>query len=361
MKPDARIVLDERVLRVLSSGKNLLAFSHGSDSSALFYLLQDLGVEFDMAMIDYNLRASSKAEVAAARALASEFKKQIFITNAPNFKGNFEHEARNFRYAFFEQIMQEKGFDTLILAHQLNDLFEWFLMQLSRGAGLCELLGMKSLEKREFKTHLDFINLANNYETAARTNDNFKTKKHFYTLARPLLHTSKAQILAFLKERDIKFFKDESNEDEAFERNFFRKRFSDEFMGLFAKGVLRSFEYLAKDFDALFDENVREFKGISICDANESVIARVFKQKGVVLSAATRARMMQKDCVIAHQFALCFYQNKALIFEYIKDSQMPKKFKDECRLAQIPAFLRKYLWSKNISINEFETIFKGLI
>jgi len=40
----------------------------------------------------------------------------------------------------------------LILAHQFDDKFEWFLMQLSKGAGLKELFGMSELEKRKGKT-----------------------------------------------------------------------------------------------------------------------------------------------------------------------------------------------------------------
>lgn len=36
----------------------------------------------------------------------------------------------------------------LILAHPFDDKFEWFLMQLGRGAGL-ELLDMQELEARE--------------------------------------------------------------------------------------------------------------------------------------------------------------------------------------------------------------------
>jgi len=343
MKLKAQICLDESILCALKQGKNLLGFSYGSDSSALFYLLKELNISFDLAMIDYEMRAASKAEVATAQALAKKFNKQIFTQKAPQFKSNFESNARAFRYAFFEQIMQEKGFNTLILAHQLNDLFEWFLMQFSKGAGIYELLGMKSLEKRVFKTPLNL-------------DENSKS----YTLARPLLNTSKAEILEFLKQNEIFYFKDESNDDEKFWRNFFRKHFSDEFLKHFSKGVQKSFEYLRKDLKSFASDEIKEFKGILICAINESVISKAFKQKGIVLSAAQRALMLEKDCVISSKIALCFYQNKALIFEYIKTSKMPKIFKDECRREKLPPFLRMYLYAKNISLAEFKSFFNAL-
>lgn len=67
-------------------------------------------------------------------------------------------------------------------------------MQLSRGAGLAEILGMQECEKRQN-----------------------------YTLLRPLLFISKDEISSFLKEKDIFYFHDESNENEKYFRNYIRK------------------------------------------------------------------------------------------------------------------------------------------
>ena len=97
-------MLSAPVLHKLKSGRNLLAFSHGVDSTALFYLLDEAGVKFDIAIVNYNVRAQSKDEVASARDLAAKFNKQIYVKSVHLGESNFEHEARAARYDFFAEI-----------------------------------------------------------------------------------------------------------------------------------------------------------------------------------------------------------------------------------------------------------------
>ncbi|EAL7925517.1 tRNA lysidine(34) synthetase TilS, partial [Campylobacter coli] len=146
--------IKDEILALLKRGKNLLAFSYGSDSSVLFYLLMQEKIDFDLVMINYKTRKNSDLEELKAKELALKFHKKIFIKIAPVIKGNFEKEARDFRYDFFEKICLEQNYSNLILAHHLNDQLEWFLMQLSRGAGLAEILGMQECEKRSNYTLL---------------------------------------------------------------------------------------------------------------------------------------------------------------------------------------------------------------
>ena len=142
-------MISQNVREKLSSGANLLAFSHGIDSTALFYILEDTGIKFDLAMVDYNVREQSKNEIKSAKELADKFGKKIYTKSVFLDESNFEKLARDARYEFFSEICQNYGYDNLILAHQFDDKFEWFLMQLSKGAGLKELFGMSELEKRK--------------------------------------------------------------------------------------------------------------------------------------------------------------------------------------------------------------------
>uniref|UniRef100_UPI00263464B3 ATP-binding protein n=1 Tax=uncultured Campylobacter sp. TaxID=218934 RepID=UPI00263464B3 len=116
--------IPSKILALLRAGKNLLAFSHGVDSTALFYLLDEVGVKFDLAIVDYNVRSQSKDEVTSARYLAAKFHKQIYVKSVRLGASNFEHEARAARYEFFGQICRERGYENLILAHQFDDKFE---------------------------------------------------------------------------------------------------------------------------------------------------------------------------------------------------------------------------------------------
>lgn len=137
----------DEFLKMARQGKNLLAFSYGTDSTALFYLLELWGIEFDLAMVDYGLRSASKHEVAAAKKLASEFKKRIFVLEASVVGNDFENKARAIRYEFFARLCVKHSYTNIITAHQLNDRFEWLLMRLARGAGLAEIVGMREISR----------------------------------------------------------------------------------------------------------------------------------------------------------------------------------------------------------------------
>lgn len=315
--------IKDEILSLLKKGRNLLAFSYGSDSSALFHFLVQKKIDFDLVMINYKTRKNSDLEEQKAKELALEFHKKIFIKSAPVIKGNFEKEARDFRYDFFEKICLEQNYSNLILAHHLNDQLEWFLMQLSRGAGLAEILGMQEYEKRQN-----------------------------YTLLRPLLFTSKDEILSYLKENDIFYFQDESNENEKYFRNYIRKNFSNAFVSKFHQGLKRSFSYLDEDRKKLYDlESIKEIQGLMICPKNESLIAKAVKMKGLLLSAAQRKEFLKGDCVLGGKIGIVYKDEKAIVFKYETCQKLPKEFKEACRIAKIPRLLRAYLYNHKIDIS----------
>ncbi|EOJ0176881.1 tRNA lysidine(34) synthetase TilS [Campylobacter coli] len=315
--------IKDEILSLLKKGRNLLAFSYGSDSSALFRFLVQKKIDFDLVMINYKTRKNSDLEEQKAKELALEFHKKIFIKSAPVIKGNFEKEARDFRYDFFEKICLEQNYSNLILAHHLNDQLEWFLMQLSRGAGLAEILGMQECEKRSN-----------------------------YTLLRPLLFMSKDEILSYLKENDIFYFQDESNENEKYFRNYIRKNFSNAFVSKFHQGLKRSFFYLDEDRKKLYDlESIKEIQGLMICPKNESLIAKAVKMKGLLLSAAQRKEFLKGDCVLSGKIGIVYKDEKAIVFKYETCQKLPKEFKEACRIAKIPRLLRAYLYNHKIDIS----------
>ena len=321
-------MLSAPVLRKLKSGRNLLAFSHGVDSTALFYLLDEAGVKFDLAIVDYNVRAQSKDEVASAQQLAAKFNKQIYVKSVRLGESNFEHEARAARYDFFAEICRERGYENLILAHQFDDKFEWFLMQLGRGAGLSELLGMQEIEARED-----------------------------YAIARPLLGVRKCELERFLRERNLKYFTDETNLTDRFKRGFVRAKFSEPFLDEYFSGVKKSFEFLATDALNLTPEisnlapkiylvkrGVNELRGVD----------QACKRLGLVLSSAQRnecARCLENgaDCVLGGKIAVGAGDKFILVTLYAKPA-MDKKFKEACRRLAIPPINRGFLFSAGVDL-----------
>ncbi|EDO6861895.1 tRNA lysidine(34) synthetase TilS, partial [Campylobacter coli] len=51
--------IKDEILSLLKKGRNLLAFSYGSDSSALFHFLVQKKIDFDLVMINYKTRKNS--------------------------------------------------------------------------------------------------------------------------------------------------------------------------------------------------------------------------------------------------------------------------------------------------------------
>ena len=326
--------LSLKTLETLKSGQNLLAFSHGVDSTALFYLLDEASVKFDLAIVDYNVRAQSKDEIASARRLALKFNKQIYVKSVHLGESNFEHEARAARYEFFSQICRERGYENLILAHQFDDKFEWFLMQLGRGAGLSELLGMQELEARED-----------------------------YVIARPLLGVRKCELERFLRERNLKYFTDETNLTDRFKRGFIRAKFSEPFLDEYFSGVKKSFEFLATDALNLAPEISNPAPKIYLIKRGRGELRGVdqaCKRLGLVLSAAQRNECVRclengAGCVLGGKVAVGAGEKFILATPYVK-ATMAKKFKEACRRLAIPPINRGFLFASGADLALFEEL-----
>ncbi|WP_066162930.1 tRNA lysidine(34) synthetase TilS [Aliarcobacter skirrowii] len=316
----------------IKNSKNLLAFSAGVDSTALFFLLLNSNISFDIAIVDYNIREQSKEEVAHAKNLAKKFNKKIYIKDIflENLS-NFEKQARDARYNFFEEIIKKNSYDFLITAHQLNDKFEWFLMQLSKGAGLIELLGMSEIEDKEF-----------------------------YKIYRPLLNFSKDELISYLENKNIKYFVDESNIDEKYKRNYFRNSFSNSFLKEFKEGVKSSFNFLHNDLNSLnIDfypikkiEELEIFKNQNDNNLNLRVIDKSLKKRGILISSLQREEIIkQKELTVAHKINIAITENYIFIAPKIKIN-MPKDFKEKCRVKKLPKNIREYIFIKNIDFKD---------
>ena len=328
-------MISQNVLDRLSLGANLLAFSHGIDSTALFYILEEAGVKFDLAIVDHNVREQSKFEVESAKELASKFGKKIYIKSVNLGKPNFEKNAREARYEFFGEICQKFGYENLILAHQFDDKFEWFLMQLGKGAGLKELFSMSELEKRE----------------------------HFW-LVRPLLNLRKKELQNYLDERGLRYFVDETNLEGKLKRSFVRLNFSEPFLDEYFSGVKRSFEFLEADRQILLPNITKIDDEIFIIKNNSNVVRGVdmaAKELNVLLSKAQKDELnanlsKQTSVVLSGKIAVGYANEFVLVTPFCK-AVMPKTFKEKARILKLPAINRGYLFAKGIQIENISKIF----
>jgi len=321
-------MLSKENIRLLKSSRNLLAFSAGVDSSALFFLLIEHKIKFDIALVNYALREQSEEEEAYALELAKAYGLEAYTVKAPHFENNFEKNARDFRYAFFDELIEKYEYDNLLTAHQLNDQLEWFLMRLTKGAGVAELMGLEAYSERQN-----------------------------YKLIRPLLEYSKEALLNYLQKHQHRYFVDESNGDGKYERNLFRREFSNRLIDHYAQGIKRSFRYIQEDKEVLnagvrelFHE--KEFYLLSYESAHlvTRVVDKYLKRLGYLLSATQReALKTDSSLVFGHLWAVEVDAKHIFIAPY-RQSTMPKVFKESCRKARIPAKVRSYLYEEQVNL-----------
>ncbi|MBU1668822.1 tRNA lysidine(34) synthetase TilS [bacterium] len=329
------LYLDESTLDLLKNSKNLLAFSAGVDSSALFFLLLEYNIPFDIALVNYGLRKQSIQEEEYALTLAKKYNLFIYIQKAPTFQKNFEKYARDFRYDFFDKLIQQHHYNNLITAHQLNDQIEWLLMRLCKGAGTTELLGLENISKRKA-----------------------------YTLVRPILHHAKDELITYLKSNNQHYFIDQSNADEKYERNYFRNNFSDKLIEHYKEGIQKSLTYLKEDKAYLMSayREIFHYKELYILETdNPNIAVRAvdiyLKKLGYLLSSAQRAELKENNSmVIGGLWAIEIVENKIYIAPFQK-VVMPKKFKEQCRTLKIPAKVRSYIYNEGLDPKVLETSF----
>jgi tRNA(Ile)-lysidine synthase len=168
----------------------LAGVSGGADSVALALVLKELGYELSIAHVNHGLRGpASDADAAFVETLASELGLEFFAAKVQLSGGNVEAAGRAARKEFFEQLVRQHGFTRIALAHTRNDRVETFLFNLLRGAGAAGLGSMTAVTGK---------------------------------IVRPLIAAARADVEAYLHEKQQSWRTDASNFDLAFARNRLR-------------------------------------------------------------------------------------------------------------------------------------------
>ncbi|MFI5451991.1 tRNA lysidine(34) synthetase TilS [Pedobacter sp. UC225_61] len=176
--------------------KILLAVSGGKDSALMVQLFKLAGFQFSIAHCNFNLRGDeSQRDEAFVKLLATTLGVSYHVVHfdakayANGHHLSIQMAARDLRYQWFETLRQENGYNFIALAHHQNDSIETLLLNLTRGTGISGMHGI--LPKRD-------------------------------KLIRPLLFLSRHQIDELVKENDINFVEDSSNESTKYARNKIR-------------------------------------------------------------------------------------------------------------------------------------------
>lgn len=329
-------MIDQNSLKLLTNKKNLLAFSGGVDSTALFFLLIEAKISFDIAIVDYQIRQQSKTEVQHAKELAKTYNLTCHTFTAPKITQNFEASARAIRYDFFHTLVDTYNYENILTAHHLGDRFEWMLMQFCKGAGCAELAGMKKVQKR----------------------DN-------YTLIRPLLHLDKQELFTYLHAKDIKYFIDESNFDESYKRNEFRNNITLPLLQKYLVGIKKSFEYIDLDVASLLKEidveTIEDFGYLKTTSNTRNdifIIDKYLKTKNYLLTANERKLLESETSIVVGRVFLIVKQDSFIFISPYNSvtSNMPKSFKEKMRRLKIDTKLRPYLFNNSMTCHKVEEL-----
>ncbi len=177
----------------------VLGCSAGPDSMALFNMLLEAREKYKInlvcAHVNHNKRKQSIEEQAFLEKFCQQ-QKVMFETMTITEYGddNFHNEARNIRYHFFEDIVLKYDAKYLMTAHHGDDLIETILMRIARGSNLQGYSGFQEI--------VDMDN---------------------YQIIRPLINVTKDEILEYDKKHHVTYYIDESNKDDKYTRNRYRK------------------------------------------------------------------------------------------------------------------------------------------
>ena len=310
-------------VELLKDKKNLLAFSAGADSTALFFLLLEYEIPFDIAIVDYGIREQSKEEVSYAQELALTYKKSCYVHTSDFIESGFESTARKIRYDFFEQLILEHSYNNLLTAHHLGDRLEWFLMQLTKGAGCAELNSLKR-----------------------------STQKEAYTLLRPLLHVDKNELIEYLQKNGQRWYEDETNLDTDIKRNEFRHLHVNPLLQKYKEGILKSFEYIDADTDDLIESaEILHVKALYYFKHTKNIkndiyyIDKILKKLGIMISASVREELKTlNETVVSRKYVVAQDDTYVFIAPYLPDVVMDKEFKERCRILKMAPKLRPYFF-----------------
>ncbi len=214
--------------------KVIVGVSGGADSVCLLFMLKELGEELDLSVVAVHVHHGLRGEAADAderyvQQLCEKhqiplqcFRRDVKEYAEQNRMGE-EEAGRNIRREIFLQVLEDEQADHIALAHHKNDNVETFLWNLSRGTGINGAGGIRPMNGKWI---------------------------------RPLLCVKRDEIENYLKDEDIVWCIDETNQ----ENNYVRNRIRNQMIPFFEEHVNgKTVEHMAEAIDqfSLLNEYIR--------------------------------------------------------------------------------------------------------
>ena len=265
-------------------GKVILALSGGIDSMVLADMLLQSKADFVVAHCNFHLRGEeSDGDEQFVRDYASRNGLTIYVkqfdteTYAKEHGISIEMAARDLRYAWFEGLRQQLGYDYIAVAHHADDQLETFFINLLRGAGIRGLKGMQPVNGH---------------------------------IIRPLLDVSRAEIQQYAEEHHLQWREDHTNAETLYLRNKIRHELLPVIDNISKEGrsaILKSISHLASE-NELYRELVHE------------KLASVTSLRGALATKQSNQNYFGSGWIAALHFVpLAMTGGEQLLFEWLRD------------------------------------------
>lgn len=179
-----------------------LAFSGGTDSMALLFILHELKktvpIQVTALYVNHGWRGTPPPELPLLHRQCVRCETPLIIVQADKTIPKTESAARDMRYKRLTAAAQDLRADALITAHHADDQIETILFRLLRGTGFD---GLSGIQQRLVLS-----------PPAGQP----------VPILRPMLDVSRKRILEYLETHHIEVFKDPSNDDLKYQRNRIR-------------------------------------------------------------------------------------------------------------------------------------------
>ena len=246
-----RYIHEEKLFH--SSQRILLAVSGGADSMLMLHLFSNAGFQVGVAHCNFKLRGKESDGDEQFVADYCDRHNLAFFVNHFNTEEfalqqgiSIEMAARDLRYEWFNELLDQHKYDFLATAHHQDDVIETFLINLSRGSGIKGLSGIQQKSGR---------------------------------IIRPMLFTCRAEIQNYCERMHIDYRTDSSNLETIYKRNLIRQQILpllEEVNPAFRRNALKTIGNL-NETAQLFQQRMSEIKAFVFSDDDQGAMIHIEK------------------------------------------------------------------------------------
>ncbi|MDH4329930.1 MAG: tRNA lysidine(34) synthetase TilS [Candidatus Moranbacteria bacterium] len=260
------------------NSKILVGVSGGPDSVCLLSVLVTLQKKYNfkihVAHVNYGLRKKdSDVDENFVKLLCEKNNLDFTILNVSKKElGNnpSENKMRDVRYNFFEKTRRQLEFNLIAVAHNQDDQAETMLMRIIRGSGL---QGLRAIQPK------------------------------LGVIIRPLLETSRKDIVAYLKQEKLSYRIDKTNKESVFLRNKIRNKL---------------IPYLEKNYNPKIKQTLSSNASIISCDY-DALSKSAQKKLPSISFELSKKNVASFDCQKFNQLHIAFQrQILRIIIETLK-------------------------------------------